>query len=372
MKLSVSKEYLLKAVSAVGSIVPAKSTMPILQNVLLDAEETGESSLKLAGTDLDISLSYRIPATVDQSGSITVPARKLIDVVKVLPNEPIKIEKTGDQITIKCGKKNIKLPGLPRDDYPSFPQKDFSGALKVSNAVVRKLVSHSGYAAGTDDDRPILKGVFWEIFPDKMSMVSTNGHRLAKVELMESLGVEENISVVVPPKSLELVDKLFSDDGELEMVIDKNHIGIREGDIVIFSRLIEGTYPNYEQVIPFYNTKEAFVNTEALADSLRLMLTLANTITHRVRLQFGKEELIASVNTEDEATGNDSIPVEYDDEELEIYFNGNYLMDVLKFVPGERVKICMQSSESGILIVPGDDNEKEKYYSVIMPLKVKD
>ena len=370
MKISVAKEPLLHIVTAIGGIVPAKSTMPILYNILLEAEEGQDGCLKLAGTDLDISLSYRMKATIERPGAITIPAKKFGEIVRALPNSPINIEQTGDRIKIVCEKSSIVLPGLPKSDFPVFPEQSFDEALKISNAVMRKLVLHSSYSAGKEEDRQILKGVLWEIGKDELSMVSTNGHRLAKMTVKESLGLKESLSVVIPPKALELVDRLCSEDGQLEVVIDRNHIGIREDNVVIFSRLIEGTYPNYDQVIPFYNSKIALLDTQKFFDALRRMLILANTITHRIRMFFKDNQLKVSVSTEEVGEGEDLMEVDYKDEEVEIFFNGSYLIDLLKYIESDQVKLCMESSESGILIVPAEESEKERYLGVIMPLKV--
>ncbi|HUU27327.1 MAG TPA: DNA polymerase III subunit beta [archaeon] len=370
MKIRVAKENLLQAVNAVSPIVPAKSTMPILFNILIEADDGEAGYLKLIATDLDISLSYRIKATVEESGSITIPARKFGEIVRALPNSPIAIEKTDEKVKITCEKSNFILPGLPKSDYPSFPVKSFEGAYKFSNSTMRKLVATTSYAASKEDDRPILKGILWEIDKEESSMVGTNGHRLAKIVCKEKMDLETPISVVVPPKAMEMIEKLCSEQGQVEIVIDGRHIGIREDDIVIFSRLIEGTYPNYEQVIPLYNNKIAIVDTVKLEEALRRMLILANTVTHRIRLYFQEKQATVSVRTEEQGEGEETIEIDYTDEPLEIYFNGSYLTDVLKYVECEQVKICMQTSESGILVVPATESESQRYFNVIMPLKV--
>jgi len=372
MKIIVAKESLLHVVTAIGGIVPAKSTMPILYNILLEAQDGQEGLLKLSGTDLDISLSYCMPATIKKSGAITIPAKKFGEIVRALPDSPITVEQVENRVNIVCEKSNILLPGLPKSDFPAFPEQSFEGAFKISNSIMRKLVLHSSYSAGRDEDRQILKGVLWEIGQDEMSMVSTNGHRLAKMTVKESIGLKEPLSVVVPPKALELVDRLCSEEGELEVVIDRNYISIREGDVVIFSRLIEGTYPNYEQVIPFYNNKIAIVDNQKLSDAMRRMLILANTVTHRVRLFFKDNQVKLSVSTEEVGEGEDLLEAEYQEEELEIFFNGNYLIEVLKYVESEQVKLCLETNESGILVVPAEESENERYLGVIMPLKVTD
>ena len=370
MKISVVKENLLKAVNAISPIVPTRSTMPALYNILLEAEEGEEGGLKIVATDLDISLSHKLKANVKKSGAITIPARKLGEIVRELPNAPVSIEQIDEKVKIVCDKSSFILPSIPKSDFPAFPEKSFEGAFTVSNAIMSKLVSSTSYAAGKDDDRPILKGILWEINKDESSMVSTNGHRLAKMVYKEKTNVSEPLNVVVPPKALEMVEKLCSEDGSVEVVIDGSHLGIRENDTVIFSRLIEGTYPNYEQVIPFHNNKTAVIDTEKLNETLRRMLILANTATYRVRLYFKDNLLNVSVKTEDLGEGEDTVEMEYKDEPLEIYFNGSYLLDVLKYLGSEQVKICMQNSESGILLVPASESEKQRHLNVIMPLKV--
>ena len=370
MKISVVKENLLHAVNAISPIVPTKSPMPVLYNILLETEEGEKGGLKMVATDLDISLSYSIKADVKKSGAITIPARKLGEIVRELPNAPVTIEKKDEKVKIVCGNSSFILPSIPKSDFPAFPDKSFDGAFTVSNAVMRKLVSSTSYAAGKDDDRPILKGILWEIKEEESSMVCTNGHRLAKIVYKDNMKVSEPLNVVVPPKALELIEKLCSEDGSVEVVVDGSHLGIREGDTVIFSRLIEGTYPNYEQVIPFYNNKIAIIDTEKFNEALRRMLILANTVTHRVRIYLKDNKLNVSVKTEDLGEGEETVDVEYKDEPLEIYFNGSYLLDVFKYIENEQVKLCMQTSEAGILIVPASESENQRYLNVIMPLKV--
>jgi len=370
MKISVVKDNLLQAVSAISPVVPTKSTMPVLYNILLEADEEDGGSLRLLATDLDISLSYRIKATVAKAGSITIPARKLGEILRELPNAPVTVEQVGERVKIVCEKSSFLLPSLPRSDYPQFPSKSFEGAFTVSNAVMRKTVSSTSYATGREDDRQILKGILWEISQEESSMASTNGHRLAKMVCREGTGVSEPLSVVVPPKALEMVEKLCSQEGRVQVVVSENHLGIREGDTVIFSRLIEGNYPNYEQVIPYHNNRIAIIETEKFSEALRRMLILANTVTHRVRLLFQNGSLNVSVKTEDLGEGEETIEADYQGESIEIYFNGSYLVDVLKYIESEQVKICMQTNESGILIVPAAESEGQRYLNVIMPLKV--
>jgi DNA polymerase-3 subunit beta len=371
MKISVVKDSLLHAVSALSPLVPTKSTMPVLYNLLLEAvQEDDGGILKLVATDLDISLSHRIKATVGKPGSTTIPARKLGEILRELPDAPVSVEQIDEKVKIVCAKSSFILPSLPKSDFPVFPTKSFEGAFRVKNSLLRKLVNATSYAAGRDEERQILKGLLWEIRPDETAMVSTNGHRLARMCCAAELNVSEPLNVVVPPKALEMVEKLCSEDGEMEVVVDENHLGMREQETVIFSRLIEGNYPNYEQVIPYHNKKIAIVDTDKMNTALRRMLILANTVTHRVRLAFSANTVNLSVKTEELGEGEETVEADYEGEDLEIYFNGSYLVDMLKYNESDQVKICMQTAESGILAVPGTEREGERYLNVIMPLKV--
>ncbi|MBW7998078.1 MAG: DNA polymerase III subunit beta [Candidatus Glassbacteria bacterium] len=370
MKISVVKNNLLHAVSALSPIVPTKSTMPVLYNILLEAVQGDGGSLKMIATDLDISLSHSIKATVEKPGAVTIPAKKLGEILRELPDSPVSIEQVDEKVKIVCAKSSFILSSLPMSDFPVFPTKSFEGAFKVENRLLRKLVNATSYATGRDEERQILKGLLWEIRPDETAMVSTNGHRLAKMTVSAELKVEKAQNVVVPPKALEMVEKLCSEDGEVEVVIDENHLGIREKETIIFSRLFEGNYPNYEQVIPYHNNEIAIVDAEKMNEALRRMLILANTVTHRVKLKFSENSINLSVKTEDLGEGEETIDADYQGESLEIYFNGSYLIDMLKYNESDQVKICMQTGESGILAVPANESENQRYLNVIMPLKV--
>ncbi|MGH7699634.1 MAG: DNA polymerase III subunit beta, partial [Gemmatimonadales bacterium] len=265
MKFTITREQLQEGLGAVAAAVPAKTTLPVLANVLVDATKQG---LRLSATDLDIAVSTIVPAEVDAEGGTTLPARKLVDIVRELPSAPIRFNATGEQrVAIECGRSKFKLLGLPREEFPSFPAVKFDGAWKSQAAIVHKLVGHVAFAASTEESRPILNGVLWEMRPDRMRMVATNGHRLAKMDVPAEGG--STADLIVPPKALEQIRRLFGADAELELARSDNHLGVRAASTLVFSRLIEGPYPNYEQVIPRENDKAATVDKGAMAAALR-------------------------------------------------------------------------------------------------------
>src|SRR5215213_9616708 len=215
MKLTITREQLQEGLVAVAASVPAKTTLPILSNILLEATKDG---IRLSGTDLDISVSTTVAASVDQEGAITLPARKLVEIVRELPSAAIRLTASGEQrVTIECGRSKFRLLGLPREEFPAFPTVKFDGSWRTSSKDLQKLIAHVAFAASTEESRPILNGVLWELRPERMRMVATNGHRLAKMELpLTSVGAPSE-NLIVPPKALDQVRRLFPAEEELEI-----------------------------------------------------------------------------------------------------------------------------------------------------------
>src|SRR5437588_326389 len=295
MKFTITREQLQEGLSAVAAAIPAKTTLPVLANVLVEVTKQG---LRLSGTDLDIAVSTTVPAEVDAEGAVTLPAKKLVDIARELPSGPVRITAAGEsRVGIECGRSKFKLLGLPREEFPSFPAVKFDGAWKAAAGVVHKLVGHVAFAASTEESRPILNGVLWELRPDRMRMVATNGHRLAKMDVPAKGG--STADLIVPPKALEQIRRLFAADDAIEVAKSDNHIGFRAGGTLVFSRLIEGPYPNYEQVIPRENDKAATVDKAAMAAALRRMSVVASDQTHRIRLAFAGGAVKFSVQTPD-------------------------------------------------------------------------
>src|SRR5437588_260722 len=285
MKFTITREQLQEGLAAVAAAIPAKTTLPVLANVLVEASKQS-GGLRLSGTDLDIAVSTTVPAEVDADGAVTLPAKKLVDIARELPSGPVRVTAAGEaRVSIESGRSKFKLLGLPREEYPSFPAVKFEKAWKAAAGVVHKLVGHVAFAASTEESRPILNGGRWELRPDRMRMVATNGHRLAKMDVPATGG--STADLIVPPKALEQIRRLYPGDAEIELAKSDNHIGFRAGGTLVFSRLIEGPYPNYEQVIPRENDKQATIDKLAMAAALRRMSVVASDQTHRIRLVFG-------------------------------------------------------------------------------------
>ena len=367
MKLSISRDKLQKGLGAVSATIPARTTLPVLSNILVRVEG---DSVQLCGTDLDISVRVTVDAEVEAEGAVTVPAKKFSEITRELEDAPVHLKADQDQIEITCGRSRFRLYGLPEGEFPSFPEVDFSESWKMSAAALQELISHTSFAASTEESRPILNGVLWQLRPDSTTMVATNGHRLAMMtkELRE-MGAPE-ADLIVPPKALGQVERLFDADEELEVAHSANHLAFRSDHRAVYTRLIEGPYPNYEQVIPKDNDKEAVASRGGLEAAIRRMAVVASDQTHRVRLHFEPGALKFRVQTPDLGEAEDSLAVDYDGEELEIGFNANYMLEVLRYMSGDDVKMTFKAPERAATFQPaeGDSN----YLCLVMPLRLLD
>lgn len=369
MKFTITRERLQEGLLAVASAVPTKTTLPVLSNILVEALEDG---IRLSGTDLDIAVSTVVPAEVDTEGAVTLPARKLVEIVRELPTAGIRITAAGEQrVTLECGRARFKLLGIPRDEFPTFPPVQFDGGWTVTSADLQKLIGHVAFAASTEESRPILNGVLWELHKEQMRMVATNGHRLARMDVAVGAGKQSG-DFIMPPKALDQVRRLFGPADEIAIARSENHIGFHCAQTYVYTRLIEGPYPNYEQVIPRDNDRVAVVDKQALSSSLRRVGVVASDQTHRVRLAFGSGVLRFTVSTPDLGEANDEMPVTYEGEPIEIGFNANYLLEILKYMPTDEVRVTMKAPERAATVEPAGWDDPASYLCLVMPLRLVD
>lgn len=370
MRFTISREKLQEGLTAVAPSIPAKTTLPVLANILL---ETTERGIRLSGTDLDIAVSTEVSADVETQGAITIPAKKLSEIARELPPAPVKIGAVGEQrVTLECGRSKFKLLGLPRDEFPTFPQVRFQDSWRVKSADLQKLISHTSFAVSTEESRPILNGVLWELKPDRMRMVATNGHRLTRMDLPITSGRAPATDLIVPPKALDQVRRLFPAEEELEIAQGDNHLGFRSPFTSVFTRLIEGPYPNYEQVIPRDNDRVAVSDKIALISALKRMSVIASDQTHRIRLSFNAALLRFSVQTPDLGEAQDELGIRFTGDPLDIGFNANYLLEILRYIPTDEVKITLKAPERAVTIEPEAWNDPASYLCLVMPLRLMD
>src|SRR5687767_9808506 len=350
MRFTISREKLQEGLTAVGPSVPSKTTLPVLANLLL---ETTERGIRLSGTDLDIAVSTEVSADVESAGAITIPAKKLTEIARELPPAPVKIAAVGEQrVTLACGRSKFKRFALPRDEFPTFPQVRFNESWRVRSGDLQKLMSHTAFAVSTEESRPILNGVLWELRPERMRMVATNGHRLARMDVPTTAGGSAQADLIVPPKALEQIRRLFGADEEIEIARSENHLGFRSPTTQVYTRLIEGPYPNYEQVIPRENDKAATADKAALTAALRRMSIVASDQTHRIRMAFTNGACKLSVQTPDLGEAQEELSVAYEGDSLEIGFNAAYMLEILKYMPTDEVRMTFKAPERAATCEP--------------------
>ena len=370
MRFTISREQLQEGLAAVAASVPAKTTLPVLANILV---ETTDKGIRLSGTDLDIAVSTEVVADVETQGAITIPAKKLTEIARELPPAPVKLAAAGEQrVTLECGRSRFKLLGLPKDEFPSFPAVRFTESWRVKSGDLQKLITHTSFAVSTEESRPILNGVLWELKPERMRMVATNGHRLAKMELPIASEGAPSSDLIVPPKALDQIRRLFPADEELEIARGDNHLGFRSPVTSVFTRLIEGPYPNYEQVIPKDNEKICIADKAALTSALKRMSVIASDQTHRIKLSFNAGMLKFAVQTPDLGEAADELAVRYTGDPLDIGFNAAYLLEVLRYMPTEEVKLTFKAPERAATLEPEGWSEQAEYLCLVMPLRLVD
>lgn len=367
MILTITRQNLHQGLAAVSASIPTKTTLPVLSNVLLEAED---NALWVSGTDLDVSIRVRVPAEVKQAGAITAPGRKLQELTRELSDQPVDLRVRGHQLEIACGYSRFKLNGLASEEFPNFPAIDFEEGWMVSGGSLRDLIKATVFAVSNEESRPILNGVLWELEESSMGMVATNGHRLARMSVKSGSTSAETADFIVPPAALGQVDRLFDGDGELTVARGGNYLGFRSDTREVYTRLIDGKYPDYEQVIPKGNDKIARIDKSTVEAAVRRMAVVASDHTHKIKLSLESDKVHLDATTPDLGEAHDELDLDYDGEALQIGFNANYLLEVLRNMPSGDVTFSFMTSERAATIQPSDTDLD--YLCLIMPLRLVD
>jgi len=368
MKFSLPKSKLANCLQSVLQVVPSKSTLPILTNVLVEALE---GKLKISATDLDISITGTVECEVAKKGSAALPARILFEIVKELPETDITVESTNSRVEVKIAKGSYKIASVSPDDFPKLPAVNTKKEIKIDAASLGTMIQKTTFACSTDETRPALNGVLWQTKSEKMQMVATDGHRLSKVAVENRMlkGMSEDI--IIPPKVLNLIPKFTAGQTrEVGIIFGDNNIIFNLGDYVLTSRLIDGPYPNFEQVIPQDNDKVLRVSKDDLGGAVRRVSILSNTLTHQVKFGVKKGSLTLSTSNADVGgEGIEVIECDFDGEPVEIGYNATYITDILSKMPGEEVVFEFSSPvAAGLMYSP--EVSKEDFLCLVMPLRL--
>lgn len=373
IEFSIKPQVLKAGLAAVVAALPARLTLPVLQNVLLESD--GEDHLRMTATDLDTTVTRRVPASVSTPGAVLVMGRKLLEIAREIPDScMLDVRLAEATLVLQCSetRTRYRLPTLPADEFPappSIPWEEASAA--VPGEVLALLIERTAFAASTEETRPILNGVLWTLGEGEMGMVATDGHRLARsrVPVTEAVARE---GCILHPKALAMVARLPAERETVRVAFAQNHVGFRGDGWEILTRTIEGPYPDYQRVLPKDNDKVLVADRGALAAAVRRMAILASDQTHRIRMSLGTDLLMMRISVETPELGeaHEDVAVDYQGDPLEIGFNAQYVLEVLRFLPPGDVRMTFRAPERAATLSPVQDETGAWSETLLMPLRL--
>jgi DNA polymerase-3 subunit beta len=371
MEITVSKFELLRELTATQGVVERKTTIPILSNYLFEA---AGDKLSLTATDLDLSLRTACVAKVKKEGSCTIPARKLYDYVKLLPDADITIKLLENHwVSIRCGRSNTKMVGMARANFPSLPAFPAAGVVKIPAQVLRAMIAKTGFAIANEESRYTLNGALMLLKPESITMVATDGHRLAHIEHSGAkfAGVSGEMKTLVPKKAMDELKSLLdsTDVEEIEFAKDESTLFFRVGPRLLTSRQLTGQFPNFEAVLPKDNNKSVTLHGDDLAGAISRVAQFADERSRAVRLRLDKGELKLSASSAETGESEDTIEIDYTGDAIAIGFNAQYLLDFLKATGSGEVKLEFKDAQSAGQLRPAE-GEDYKYRYIVMPMRI--
>ncbi len=373
MEFTIEKESLLTNLKIVEKTTITRGIQPVLSNILIIA--SSDNYITFAATDLDINITSKTIASVQTPGKITLPAKKLSEIVSRLSNKPVVFSLNAETnvVNIICGNSKFELIGISADE---FPQTITEEELKDKECVeidinpFIKSIKYTAFSAANYENRNIISGVFCAISKENIEMAATDGNRLTRIVEKITNEKETDISCVIPSKTLQEFLRIasFVNEEKLGLIIEKTRIIFKTSSMIMTSRILEGEYPPYKQLIPQSCEKNAIVNREEMISALERVAVMVNERTNIVKFIFGENTLFLKADTPDAGLGEDSISAEYTDEELTIAFNYRYVLDSLKIMESEKVKIGLGGSLSATLFRPDSEDD---YLCLIMPIQIR-
>lgn len=372
MKLVIERTVLLKALSPIQSVVERRGTIPILANVKLDATK---DSLSLTATDMDIAIVERVKADTQEKGSITVPAHMFYEIVRKLPDGTnVQLVKTADaaKLTITAGSSRFSLATLPVDDFPVMAEGEFAHSFAITSAECKALLEKTRFAISTEETRYYLNGVYLHAANNQgasvLRAVATDGHRLARMEVALPEGAENIPGVIIPRKTVAELYKLVEEGGDnVEIALSESKIRFTLGNAVLVSKLIDGTFPDYERVIPVGNDKIMEVDGKAFSQAVDRVSVITSEKSRGIKLALAPSKLTLSASSTEQGTATEEVSVAYGADHVEIGFNSRYLLDMMAQIEGETAQFVFADSASPTIV--RDPADVGALY-VIMPMRV--
>lgn len=365
MKFNITSGELVKALSAVAGVVPSKATLPILENVLF---ESVDGALKLTATDNEIYIVEQVAAEIVKDGSVAIPARRLLDTMRQLPDIPLSFD-IDDRCTVKfrTDRGAYKLVGAKAEDFPMLPSVNEGTTIMVDTESLTSGIEKTRFAVSTDDLRPNMMGVYFQVDEEKTRLVATDGHRLVRLVKYDMKG-DVPVNFIVPDKALAQVTRTLN-GGETKMQITKHHVRFTNGEAEVIARLINESYPNYENVIPKENEKIMTVTKNDMLATVRRVSIFSSSTTRQIRLNLSQDEVsIFAEDYEMSSEARESIKCQYEAEDMVIGFNARYLADVLNNITNEEVTFAFSTPNRAGIVQPVEQAADEDLLMLIMPV----
>ena len=374
MKFSIDRSALLTALQHVHSVVERRNTIPILSNVLIEAKEDG---VYLTATDMDIAVIEKVnldKSEIAQLGTVTTSAQMLYDIVRKLP-ENIKVEllsEKNDRLGIKASSSSFALNCLPSEDFPSISQENFKHSFNIDALDLIRLLDKTSFAMSLEETRYYLNGIYLHAIKedgiDKLRTVATDGHRLSRVDMPLPKGAEEIPGVIIPRKTILEIRKILEDHtGNINLSLSETKIRLSFNNVILTSKLLDGTFPDYSRVIPEQNDKLLTISNQLISEAVDRVSTVSTDKTRAIKININKGSLLISATNPDKGSASENVDVDYDGEEVEIGFNSKYVLDVARQIKGNEILIKLSDSVSPTLVYDKDDTE---VLFVLMPMRV--
>jgi DNA polymerase-3 subunit beta len=363
MRFSVAKEKLLAGLQTVQNVVSSRTTLPILANVRIQAND---GHLRFTTTDLDVGISGQIDAQVEKSGGTTLPVKRLASIVRELNSGEVQVEIDSKNIaSIRCGQTFFKIHGLPEDEFPALPHFEDAKLFTIKQGDLKDALRKTSYAISTDETRYVLNGILFSFKDSRLTMVATDGRRLALVDVEVEFPQSDEIEIIVPTKCVNELARIVEETGELKMYVAQNQVAFDVGSTRLVSKLVEGNYPNYRQVIPGEMRERVTLERQLFLAAVHRVSLLASEKSNSVKLMFTKNNLEIAANTPDIGEGRESIAVAYKGPDIAIAFNPEYLMAPLRALPDDEVFLDLIDEMS-----PGVIKIQMPFLYVLMPMRV--
>ena len=362
MKFKTAKEVLMNGIQTVQNIITTKSALPVLSNILLETQKDG---LKLTATDLDVGISCVIPVDIQEAGSITIPAKRFSDIIKELPGDEANITtKKNNSVIIETESCQFKIMGLGCEEFPKIPDFKDKEVIRLEQVVLKEVLALTSFAVSIDETRYILSGILFKISKNNLTLVATDGKRLAIITRKPKQDADKEVNIIVPVKTIHELNRNLQEQGELSLILGNNQVLFDLGSVIIISRLIEGEFPDYRQVIPPTTDNKIKIERTRFLLAVKRAALLATPDYQAIKLEAFKNKLVVSKSTPDIGESREEVSVEYQGKEMVVGFNPNYLIDVLKNLTEETIEFELTDGEKpGVIRING-------YVYIVLPMRL--